>query len=68
VATADEAAEIARLRRENDRLRMERDILNKGDRHLCGSVAMRFRFIEDHRTAWPVPVMCGMLQVSPSGY
>ena len=28
---------------------------------------MRFRFIEDHRTVWPVPVTCGMLQVSPSG-
>ncbi len=30
VATADQAAEIARLRRENERLRMERDILEKG--------------------------------------
>jgi putative transposase len=29
---------------------------------------MRFCFIEDHRTVWPVPVMCGVLQVSPSGY
>lgn len=29
---------------------------------------MRFRFIEDHRTVWPVPVMCGVLRVSPSGY
>jgi transposase len=27
--TADQAAEIARLQRENDRLRMERDILKK---------------------------------------
>ncbi len=24
--------------------------------------------MEDHRTVWPVPVMCGMPQVSPSGY
>ena len=29
VPTADQAAEIARLRRECDRLRMERDILKK---------------------------------------
>ena len=29
---------------------------------------MRFRFIEDHRMVWPVPVMCGVLQVSPFGY
>lgn len=30
VSTADQAAEIARLRWENERLRMERDILKKG--------------------------------------
>jgi transposase len=30
IPTADQAAEIARLRRENERLRMERDILKKG--------------------------------------
>lgn len=30
VPTADQAAEIARLRRENERLRMERDILKRG--------------------------------------
>jgi len=29
---------------------------------------MRFGFIKDHRALWPVPVMCGVLQVSPSGY
>ena len=29
VPSADQAAEIARLQRENDRLRMERDILKK---------------------------------------
>jgi transposase len=29
VPTADQAAEIARVRRKCDRLRMERDILNK---------------------------------------
>ena len=29
---------------------------------------IRFCFTEDHRTVWPVPVMCGVLQVSPSGY
>ena len=29
---------------------------------------MRFRFIEDHRDAYPVRVMCAMLEVSPAGY
>ena len=29
---------------------------------------MRFRFIEDRRTDYPVTVMCGVLAVSPAGY
>jgi transposase InsO family protein len=29
---------------------------------------MRYRFIEDHRGTWPVPVMCDVFQVSASGY
>ena len=35
VPTADQAAEIARLRRECDRLRMERDILERMARPVC---------------------------------
>ena len=63
----DPAAEISRLRRENDRLRMERDIL-KNCGHLLGTPEMRFRQIEDQRGVWPVRVMCDALSVSPSGY
>lgn len=29
---------------------------------------MRFRFIHQHRTVWPVKVLCRVLQVSRSGY
>lgn len=29
---------------------------------------MRFRFVEDHRTAFPVRIMCPVLEVSASGY
>ena len=29
---------------------------------------MRFRFIEDHRDAWPVRLLCDALEVSASGY
>jgi len=29
---------------------------------------MRFRFIEDHRTSFPVRTMCAVLEVSASGY
>src|SRR6195256_6371098 len=63
----DPAAEISRLRRDNDRLRMERDIL-KNCGHLLGTPEMRFRQIEDQRDVWPVRVMCDALSVSPSGY
>ena len=29
---------------------------------------MSFRFIEDHRDAYPVRLMCAVLEVSPAGY
>jgi putative transposase len=29
---------------------------------------MKFQFIDDHQQEWPVRVLCGALQVSPSGY
>lgn len=65
---ADQAFEIARLRRELDRARMERDILKKSRRHLCGDAAVKFAFIEQYTPTWPANVMCRMLGVSRSGY
>src|ERR1700736_6545836 len=59
--SADHAAEIARLQRENERLRMEGDILKN-----CSE--MRFRFIEDRRVDYPVTILCDVLGVSPAGY
>ena len=47
---------------------MERDILKRGDRHLCEPVTMRFRAIEQHRGCWPVSVMCRVFRVSEAGY
>jgi transposase len=64
---ADHAAEIARLQRENERLRMERDI-QKIDSDLCWSSEMRFRFIEDRRADYPVTIMCDVFGVSRAGY
>jgi transposase-like protein len=60
---ADPAVEISRFRRENDRLRLERDILKK----LWPSSRnpeMRFCLIENQRGVWPVRVMCDALNVS----
>jgi transposase InsO family protein len=64
--SADQAAEIAPLQRENERLRMERDILRKSN--LRRNPDMSFRFIEDHREAYPVRVLCAVLEVSLAGY
>ncbi|MFC6741768.1 IS3 family transposase [Methylobacterium tardum] len=44
---SDQADEIARLRRELDRTRMERDVL-KSPRHLRGDAQVTFAFIEQH--------------------
>ena len=60
--------EIARLQRENEQLRMERDILKKSIAIFAGATDMRFRFIEDRRADYPVRVMCRVLEVSPAGY
>ncbi|HUN95229.1 MAG TPA: IS3 family transposase [Bradyrhizobium sp.] len=66
--SADQASEIARLRQENERLRMERDILKKSIANLRRNPDMSFRFIEDHRKSYPVRLMCAVLEVSPAGY
>ncbi len=42
--------------------------LKKSRRHLCGDAAVKFAFIEQHASTWPVNVMCRMLGVSRSGY
>jgi transposase len=64
---ADLASENAKLRRELERTRMERDVL-KNHRHLRGGAEVRFAFIEQHAAAYPVRLMCRVLKVSPSGY
>jgi hypothetical protein len=60
-AGADLAAENARLRRENERLRMERA-------HFLGSAETKLRLIADQREMSPVRVMCDVMGVSSAGY
>lgn len=71
---SDLAAESAKPRRENDHLRMERDIL-KTPRSCWllrpsarSGLPMRFGFVNEHRGAWPVRMMCRVLGLSASGY
>src|SRR4030081_344366 len=61
----DPAAEISRLRRENDRLRMERDILKK---LWPSSWKPRNEVPPDRDQRGVVRVMCDALSASPSGY
>jgi HTH-like domain len=35
---------------------------------LCWSSEMKFRFIEDRRTDYPMTILCEVLEVSPAGY
>jgi transposase-like protein len=61
-----EQEELRRLRRELEIARQERDI-QKTYRHLLGTKAVRFQFIDDHRELFSVTRMCKVLNVSPSG-
>ncbi|MGH3090261.1 MAG: IS3 family transposase [Rubrobacteraceae bacterium] len=69
--SSDEREELRRLRRENARLKEEREIpaqgsdfLRQGDR----SAAMRFRLIEAERAQHPVSRLCRVLGVSRAGF
>ena len=63
-----EQMEIARLRAENARLRMERDIAKKSCGVLRAGHAARYAWIDQMKYRYPVSVSCGVLEVSASGY
>ena len=53
-----------RLRRENRILKEERDILKNGHGVLREPKAVRFRFIEEHQSAFSIGRMCHVMNVS----
>ncbi|WP_303808617.1 IS3 family transposase [Sandarakinorhabdus limnophila] len=63
-----EQLEIERLRRENAKLKAERDILKKGRGLFREGLDMKFGFIAKHRGVWPVTWLCEALGVSRSGF
>ncbi|WP_106743605.1 IS3 family transposase [Yoonia maritima] len=63
----DLAKENDRLRREIKLLKEEREILKKGHPVLCGPKAMRFRFVEEHRSSFPANRWCDVVGVSSRG-
>jgi putative transposase len=62
-----EQLEIERLRRENAKLKAERDIL-KSRGLFREALEMKFSFIAKHRGVWPVSWVCEALSVSRSGF
>ncbi|MCD2342934.1 IS3 family transposase [Ideonella azotifigens] len=63
-----EQMEIARLRAELARVKMERDILGKSDGVLRNSIEVKYAFIQRNRRVWPISVQCRVLKVSVAGY
>ena len=63
-----ERLEIERLRKENAKLRAERDILKKAAAFFARESAMKFAFIAKHRRVWLVSWLCEALDVSRSGF
>ena len=63
-----EQEEIRKLKRENERLRMERDVLKKAIAIFSETQKMKFQFIRDHREHFPVRLMYRVLGASPSGF
>jgi putative transposase len=59
--------EFKRVLRENEILKQERDIL-KNLGHILNSTRMKYRFIQQHNSEFPLDRMCKVLKVSRSGY
>jgi transposase-like protein len=59
-----EQDEMARLRAELARAKMEHDILKKCDRVLREGIAVKYAWIGKNKAAWPVTVTCEVLGLS----
>lgn len=59
-------AEIARLRKEVAKLKMERDIVKRGRGLLGEGVDAKFGLVAKLREAWSVDIVCEALGVSPA--
>ena len=65
-----EAAELARLRRENKRLEQENEILRRAAAFFRpgGGPVMRFRFVAAERASFPVRMLCRVVGAAASGF
>ncbi|MGS2592005.1 IS3 family transposase [Streptomyces hebeiensis] len=62
--------ELATVRKENQKLATERDILRKATKFFTRDdlVTNRFQFVEDHHRAWGVKRLCHVLEVARSSF
>jgi hypothetical protein len=65
---AAELKELRRMKKQYERLKLEHDILKKSHRVHFRAKSEVFEFIEAHREAFPVRVMCTLYGVSASGF
>ncbi|WP_436873071.1 IS3 family transposase [Acinetobacter haemolyticus] len=68
VESRDALTELAKLRKELQRVTEERDIFKKGRGVLRKPVQMRYAFIRDNQHIWPVRRLCSTLDIHHSGY
>ena len=66
--TADERAELVRLRNESKRLLMEKDVLKKGQRLICERAEIKYAFIQANSVSCNTSSLCAVMQVSRSAY
>ncbi|HKI00988.1 MAG TPA: IS3 family transposase [Thermoanaerobaculia bacterium] len=64
-----EAAELARLKRENKRLEQENEILKRAAAFFArGGPVVRYRFVAAERATFPVRMLCRLVGVAASGF
>ncbi|MEB6479398.1 IS3 family transposase [Acinetobacter vivianii] len=68
VESSDALSELAKLRKELQRVTEERDILKKGRGVLRKPVQMRYAFIQDNQHIWSVRCLCSTSDIHYSGY
>jgi len=66
--TAAERAELTKLRRENAKLKVERDLEKSGLLRDGVDEVTRFAFIDRQKALYDVTVLCSLLKVSRSGF
>ena len=66
--TTEERAELARLRKDNRELRMERDVLKKSRGLLREGPPVKFAWIQTEKATYPFAKLCRWLDVTRSGF